>query len=82
MPALRGRGSLSIADKGGGVFQMRTSAFLVQKTSDFSKCMVCPHGQGGLRQCKHFSDKGDGRFNFSRFSAGVLYGRLQVKMQS
>jgi len=27
------------------------SALLAQKTSDFSKFMVCPHGQGGLSQC-------------------------------
>jgi len=33
---------------GQGVLQMRTSAFLMQKTSDFSKFMMCPHGQGGL----------------------------------
>jgi len=26
---------------------MRTSTLLVQKTSDFSKFMVCPHGQEG-----------------------------------
>jgi len=33
---------------------MRTSALLVQKTSDFSKFMVYPHGQEGegtLSQC-------------------------------
>jgi len=30
---------------------------LVKKTSDVSKFMVCPHGQGGLSQCGHFSDK-------------------------
>jgi len=30
--------------------------FLVQKISDFSKFMVCAHGQvgGGLSQCGHF----------------------------
>jgi len=50
----------------------------VQKTSDFSKFMVCPHGQGegegGLSQCVHFSDK-EGGVNFSRFCADVFYGR-------
>jgi len=52
------------ADKGGGkVLQMRTSARFGTKTSDFSKFMVCPHGQGGLSQCGHFSDKrGGGQF--------------------
>jgi len=29
---------------------MRTSALFVQKTSDFSKFMVCPHGQFGRGQ--------------------------------
>jgi len=24
--------------------------------------MVCPHGQGGLSQCGHFADKGEGVF--------------------
>jgi len=28
---------------------MRTSHFLIQKTSHFSKFMMCPHGQGGRR---------------------------------
>jgi len=38
----------------------------VKKTSDFSKFMVCLHGQGeGLSQCGHFSDK-EGRVNFSQ----------------
>jgi len=30
--------------------------FLEKKTSDFSKFMVCPHGQGGLSQCGDFAD--------------------------
>jgi len=29
-----------------GVLQMRTSAFFGKKTSDFSKFMVYPYGQG------------------------------------
>jgi len=37
--------------------------------------MVYPHGQRGLSQCGHFSDKGEG-VGFSRFSADVFYGRL------
>jgi len=43
-----------------GVLPMRTSIFLVQKLSGFSKFMMCPHGQGGFSQCGHFSDKGEG----------------------
>jgi len=38
--------------------------------------MVCPHGQGGLSQCRHFAAKGEG-VNFSRFLADVLYRRSQ-----
>jgi len=47
-----------------GVLQMRTSQFLEQKASDFSKFIVCPHGQGGRRlsQCGHFLDKGGSVF--------------------
>jgi len=48
--------------------------FLVQITSDFSKYMVCLHGQGGLSQCGHFVDKRKG-VNFLRFCADVFYGR-------
>jgi len=56
------------ADKGGGgFFRCGRPHFLAQKTSDFSKFMMCPHGQegrGGLRQCGHFADKEVG-VNFS-----------------
>jgi len=45
---------------GGGFFRCGRPHFLVQKGSDFSKFMVCPHGQEGLSQCGHFSDKGEG----------------------
>jgi len=49
------------ADKRGvGVLQLRTSALFGAKNSDFSKSMVCPHGQGGRG------------VNFSRF---FFYGR-------
>jgi len=46
--------------RGEGVLQMRTSTLFGVKNSDFSKFMVCPHGQGerGSRQYGHFSDKG------------------------
>jgi len=37
----------NFADKGEEVLQMRTSALFGAKTPDFSKLMVCPHGQGG-----------------------------------
>jgi len=62
MFAIRGRG-LSSADKEGeGSFRSGRPHFFCNKTSDFSKFMVCPHGQGGrgLSQCGHFSDMGEG----------------------
>jgi len=47
--------------KGEGFFRM-----------DFSKFMVCPHGQGGrgLSQCGHFETRGEGQFFV------ILCGRL------
>jgi len=43
---------------------MRTSALFGAKTPDFSKFMMCPHGQGerGLEPVRKFSDKGRGQF--------------------
>jgi len=35
--------------KGKGVFRCEGPHFLVQKSSDFSKFMVCPHRHGGRR---------------------------------
>jgi len=50
---------------------MRTFALLAQKNFGFLKFMVCPHGPGGLSQCRYFSDKrGGGQF------FAVLCGRL------
>jgi len=37
---------------------------------DFSKIMVCPHGQGGLRQCGYFQTKKRGQIFV------ILLGRL------
>jgi len=56
-----------------GFFRCGRPHFLVQKTSDFLKFMVCPHGQGGkgLSQCGRFADKGGG----GQFWADVFYGR-------
>jgi len=40
------RGGVPSADKRGGwSLQMRISARFVAETTDFSKFMVCPHGQ-------------------------------------
>jgi len=45
---------------------MWTSALLVQKTSDFSKVMVCQHGQGGGEEAEpvrtFFGQAGRGQF--------------------
>jgi len=46
------------------VFQMRTSAILVQETLDFLKFMVCMHGQGG-RTSAIFCGQGGKGVNFS-----------------
>jgi len=47
---------------------MRTYALFGAKTSDFSKVMVCAHGQGGV--------------NFSRYCADALYGRPLISVHS
>jgi len=54
---------------GKGLFRCGRPHFLVQKpkTSDFSKFIVFPHGQGGLNQCGHFSDKRGGGSFFRNF---------------
>jgi len=43
--------------------------FKHKKLRNFAKLMVCPHGQGGggLSQCGHFEDKGEGRSIFRDF---------------
>jgi len=59
-----------VRSQGDGVYPMRTRGegffrcdrsddriFWRQKTLDFSKFMVCPHGQERLSQCGHFADK-------------------------
>jgi len=54
-----------------GFFRCGRPHFLAQKTSDISKFMVCPHGQGGFSQCGHFVDK----WEEGQFFA-ILCGRL------
>jgi len=56
---------------------MRISALLVQKKLDFSKFMVCPHGQGGIEPVR---TRGEG-VSFSRFSTNVLYRRSLTKLR-
>jgi len=55
---------------------MWTSALFGAKNSDFSKFMVCPHGQGGLSQCGRFADKGGRESNFRDFLRTAFYGIL------
>jgi len=51
-----------------GFFRCGRPYFLVKKSSGFSKFMICPHRQGRLNQCEHFSDRGGQFF-------AILYGR-------
>jgi len=53
---------------------MRTSVLLAQKTYDFSKFIVCPHGKEGKRvePVRAFFGQGGGG-HFSRFCADVFY---------
>jgi len=55
----------------GEFFRCGRPQFFVQKTKDFSKFMICPQGKGGLSQCRHFVDKGEGGQFFA-----ILCGRL------
>jgi len=59
---------------------VRMSAlFGAKKSSDFSKFMVCPNGQGGgeLNQCGHFVDKERGGSMFCDFvRTSFMYGPL------
>jgi len=57
---------------------MRTSVVFGAKNSDFSKYMVCLHGQEGgeVEPVRTFYGQGGG-VNFSRFCADVYYGRPQ-----
>jgi len=52
-------GDLYNADKGG--YSDANVRLLVQKTSDFSKFIVCPHGQRGLSHCRQ-GEGGGGQF--------------------
>jgi len=63
-----------------GFFRCRCPNFLVQKTSDFSKFLVCQHRQGGLSKCGHFSDKEGGKVNFvTSFMEGPLLKIVSIK---
>jgi len=62
---IRGKGSSSDAD-------VRT--FWCKKTPDFSKFMMCPHGQGGWVSA-NILRTGGGEGQFSRVCTDVSYGR-------
>jgi len=53
----------------GEFFGCGHSHFLVQKNPDYSKFLVCPHGQGrsGLSQCGRCADKRKGGSIFQDF---------------
>jgi len=55
----------------GFTLQMRTSAFFGAKTLDFSKFIVCPHGQEGSELGR---SRGKGSI-FRDFFANVFYGQ-------
>jgi len=60
--------------------------FWCKKTSDFSKFLVCPHGQGrggGVSQCGYFVDKERGGkfFAILSFMYGPLSKPLAVAVQ-
>jgi len=63
-----------IADKVGS--SDAKSAFWLHKSSDFSKFMVCPHGQGGreVEPMRTFCGQRGRGIIFSRFCADIFYG--------
>jgi len=71
---VRGQGGRGLSSADILRTDMDVRSFWCKKTSDLSKFMVCPHEQGGLKQCGHFADKREG-VNFSRFCADVFYRR-------
>jgi len=76
MSAVRGKAVVQcghFTDK--GVFRCRLPHFLMQKTSDFMKFMVGPHGLGGVQPVRTFCGREGGGVNFSPFCVNVLYGR-------
>jgi len=52
---------------------MRTSSLFGAKIPDFSKFMVCPHGQGELSRAEILRTRRR-KSILSRFCADVLYG--------
>jgi len=56
---------------------MRTSAFFGAKYVGFFEIygVSARITERGLSQCGHFANKVEGRVNFSRFCADILYGR-------
>jgi len=64
--------------RGRGLQVGRSVFFGAKKTSDFSKFMMCPHGQveRELSQYGHFADKKESIF--LRFCADVFYGRSLI----
>jgi len=56
----------------GGSSDTDVRTFWEQKTSDFSKFMVCSHGQGGLSQCGHFFGQRVVNF-FANFCGHLLW---------
>jgi len=74
-PQSRGEGCVQCEQ--GGFFRYGRAHFLIQKTPDFSKFMVSPHGQGELSQCGNFVNKRGGRSIFRDFvRTSFMHGSL------
>jgi len=67
----RGGGCPMLTFSGQGGSSDVDSAYFGAKTSDFSKFMVCPHGQERLSQCDIFRKRVEG----CQFFADVFNGR-------
>jgi len=61
---------------------MQTSAISGAKTSDFSKFMVCPRGQGakGLSLCGYFAAKGRGGQFFAILCGCLLWTAVRARL--
>jgi len=78
-PQPGGGGFIQCGQGGRGFFRCGRPQFLAQKNSGFFEIYdVTARTRGrGLSQCGHFADKGRG--HFSRFFAGVFYGRPLIQ---
>jgi len=83
-PQSGGRGVCPVRTRGEGFFRCGRPHFLVQKTLDFSKFMVCPHGQGEVNFCDFVQTSFmDGPFTFSSLATQTSsHRRICVRLHS